>query len=92
MESGLTSINIPLGVKSIGDNVFSNCDNLTKFTIPSSVENFGDFIFAFCENLKTIYIHEKHKTLEVASKIFMGTNNILTSEDLDDSKVFVWFK
>ena len=91
MESGLTSINIPLGVKSIGDHVFSNCTNLTKVTIPSSVENFGDFIFVFCEKLKTVYVHEKHKTLEVAGKIFMGTNNILTSENLDDSKV-VWFK
>ncbi len=89
-ESGLTSINIPLGVKSIGNHVFSNCANLTKVTIPSSIEEFGDFIFVFCEKLKTVYVHEKHKTLEVASKIFMGTNNVLTSENLDDSKVIVW--
>lgn len=89
-NSGLKSIIIPLGVKSIGDAAFQKCQNLTSVTIPSSVESFGDFIFTFCNKLSTVRIHEKHKDIDVLAKIFMGTDNILVSDKIEECNAIIW--
>ena len=40
--SGLVSISIPVGVKSIGAHAFSGCINLKSITIPDSVKQIGE--------------------------------------------------
>ncbi|MBQ2553634.1 MAG: leucine-rich repeat domain-containing protein, partial [Prevotella sp.] len=52
----LTSINIPNGVKSIGNLAFTGCSSLTSIRIPDSVESIGDWAFSGCNVLKSIYI------------------------------------
>ncbi len=55
LENGaFTSINIPVGVESIGTGAFSNCSNLTAVTIPSTVTNIGSSVFNECTALTTI--------------------------------------
>lgn len=43
--SGLTSINIPDGVTTIGTFAFQDCSGLTSITIPAGVTNIGDYAF-----------------------------------------------
>ena len=52
----LTSVIIPEGVTSIGDNAFYECENLTSVTIPQSVTSIGSGAFSYCKNLTSIAI------------------------------------
>jgi len=46
-RSGLTSIEIPKGVETIGSGAFYHCDDLGAVTIPSSVTEIGPEAFAY---------------------------------------------
>lgn len=52
--SGLTSITIPNGVTSIGNNAFDGCSGLTSVTIPDSVTIIGYCAFYDCNSLTSI--------------------------------------
>ena len=54
--SELTTITIPDGVTSIGNEAFSNCSDLTSITIPASVTSIGSSAFSGCSNLASIMI------------------------------------
>ena len=43
--SGLTSIELPVGVTSIGDGAFFGCSGLTSIELPSGVTSIGDRAF-----------------------------------------------
>ena len=53
--SGLTSIEIPASVTSIGDYAFYKCSGLTSIVIPSSVTSIGNEAFEDCIGLKDVY-------------------------------------
>ena len=57
----LTSVTIPDGVTSIGNNAFSSCDNLTNVTFgnDSQLLEIGSLAFAFCYSLTSISIPNK---------------------------------
>ena len=46
--SGLTSLTIPSGVTSIGEDAFEGCSGLTSLTIPSGVTSISDGAFEYC--------------------------------------------
>ena len=52
----LTSVSIPSGVTTIGDNVFNGCTGLTSITIPNSVTTIGIAAFNGCTGLTSIII------------------------------------
>ena len=52
----LTSINIPEGVKIIGNEAFMGCSALTTIHIPDSVNSIGDRAFERCSSLTSIHI------------------------------------
>ena len=52
----MTSIVIPSGVTSIGEDIFRYCSGLTSVTIPDSVTNIGNRAFANCSGLTSINI------------------------------------
>ncbi len=52
--NSLSEINIPYGVKKIGDGAFCGYDNLTSITIPDSVTSIGYSAFQYCENLESV--------------------------------------
>ena len=54
--SGLTSMIIPSGVTSIGDEAFYGCSGLTSLTIPSSVTSIGELAFEGCRGLTSMTI------------------------------------
>ena len=55
-RSWATSVTIPSGVTSIGDDAFRDCSNLTSITIPSSVTSIGGSAFSGCSSLTSVTI------------------------------------
>ena len=53
---GCATTNIPNSVISIGDEAFSDCDNLISITIPNGVKYIGRESFANCYKLRSITI------------------------------------
>ena len=63
MSSGLTSIIIPDGVKSVGSQAFSFCDNLKMAYISKSVEKLDHGAFQQCYHLASVVIENGVKEL-----------------------------
>ena len=55
---GLTSIEIPNSVTSIGDYAFSSCTGLTSIEIPNSVTSIGSSAFYSCSGLTAVHISD----------------------------------
>ena len=55
-QCSITSITIPEGVTSIGNNAFLDCESLTSINIPSSVNSICYKAFQNCDNLDAVYI------------------------------------
>lgn len=53
-DSGLRSVTIPDGVKTVGSSAFYGCGYLASATIPASVTVIGSNAFTFCGDLKNI--------------------------------------
>ena len=56
MTQSLSSINLPQGLESIGDDAFMACINLTSVVIPEGVRYLGCSAFAQCSNLTSVTI------------------------------------
>ncbi len=52
--SGLTSIEIPNSVTSIGEKAFYNCSGLASVTFPEGLINIGDNAFQYCPQLSCL--------------------------------------
>ena len=71
---GLTSITLPDGLKSIGEDTFAYCDNLASITIPSSVTEIGSYAFAYCDKLTTVTI--LNGMTSISDGTFCGCSNL----------------
>ena len=60
----LTSVTIPNGVTSIGEETFSGCSNLTSVTIPNSVTTIGEEAFRECSSLTSVTIPNNVASIE----------------------------
>ena len=65
--TGLTSIEIPNSVTSIGASAFSNCTGLTNVTIGNSVERIGYCAFSGCTGLTSIVIPDSVTSIGIAA-------------------------
>eukprot|EP00729_Bicosta_minor_P032644 gene32644-biopygen26460 len=62
--SGLTSVMIPAGVKTIGGSAFAFCSGLTSVTIPAGVKTIGTSAFIDCSGLTSVTIPAGVKTID----------------------------
>lgn len=51
-------VDVPEGIKAIGDNAFFDCETIVKVSLPSSLVWIGHQAFSRCPNLKEITIEE----------------------------------
>ena len=79
--TGLTSVNIPNSVTSIGNDAFSGTD-LTSIDIPDSVKSIGEDAFNSCRGLTSVNIGNSVKS--IGNKAFSGCRG-LTSIDIPGS-------
>lgn len=76
MCMALESVNIPAGVKTIGENAFQNCMALTGITFPEGLESIGANAFYGCYSLEELVLPETLTTLGESS--FDGCDGIVT--------------
>ena len=55
--SGLTSLNLPVGITSIGNYAFSGCSGLTSLNLPAGITEIGQGAFQYCSGLTSITLH-----------------------------------
>ena len=80
--TGLTSIDIPNDVTSIGEWTFSGCSGLTSIDIPNSVTSIGVWAFSGCSGLTSIAI--PNSVTSIGSSAFSGCTG-LTSIEIPNS-------
>ena len=68
---GLTSLTLPAGITSIGDDAFSYCSGLTSLNLPAGITEIGDHAFQHCSGLTSIYVYAE-KVPKIDSKAFEG--------------------
>lgn len=74
--TGISEIEIPQSVKSIGAFAFLNCKKLCNVTLPDSIFSIEEGTFKGCEQLATINLPHCLKTL--GSSAFSGCKNLKT--------------
>ena len=62
--NNLVSIDIPNGIKSVGDRAFEGCRSLISIIIPDGVTDIQDGAFAYCSELTNITIHDSVKHID----------------------------
>ena len=63
-DTTITSVTIPDGIITIGDDAFHDCSNLTgELIIPDSVTTIGDGAFYYCDNLTELTIGNSVTTI-----------------------------
>ena len=72
--SGLISVTIPNGVRSIGEDAFSYCSRLTSITIPDSVTSIGGYAFYGCSGLTSITIPDS--VMSIGDGAFLECPNL----------------
>ena len=70
--SGLTSIEIPNSVTSIGREAFSGCSGLTSIEIPNSVTSIGSEAFSDCSGLTSVTINSN----AIASETYTSSSSM----------------
>ncbi|MDE5623602.1 MAG: leucine-rich repeat protein [Alistipes sp.] len=60
-NKSLTSVKLPLTLKTIGNAAFQYCSSLTSITIPNSVTTIGERAFSGCNRLTGVYITDMAK-------------------------------
>ena len=67
----MTSLSLPSGITSIGDEAFSGCSGLTSLILPSSLTSIDREAFSGCSGLTSIYVYAE-KLPNMKSDVFDG--------------------
>ena len=57
LATDLTEVALPEGLTHIGNDAFTNCNNLKAITIPASVTSIGANSFAGCRRIRDVYCY-----------------------------------
>lgn len=83
--SGVTEVQLPEGLLSIGDSAFMNCKQLSSINIPASVTNISSGAFRGCDSLRSITIPEG--LTEISDNAFLGAG--LTEVTIPESVLVI---
>ena len=76
--TGLTSINIPSNVTSLGMYCFYNCSGLTSINLPKELANIGVSVFQGCINLNTIILNWTDSVPISYTKLMYGSPSTIS--------------
>lgn len=71
---GITSIELPESVTTLGTYAFANCKSLKNFKYPPLLTTVPDYCFYNCASLESVELHEGIKT--VGSRVFEGCTSL----------------
>lgn len=75
--TNLQNITLPEGLKTIGNEVFSDCQSLESINFPSTIESLGEKTFEDCENLKTVNFAENTtKLTTIKNRAFSNCSSL----------------
>ena len=60
----ITSVEIPEGLKIIGEYAFCECPFLKQVRVSSTVETIGVSAFYYCDNITSIIVDDRNKTFD----------------------------
>ncbi len=89
--SGITEVNLSIGLESIGKSAFYGCTGLTEIEVPNSVTEIGEKAFKGCENLKKVTLPFVGRTRDASGEeatfeyIFQGMFMNLTEVIITDA-------
>ena len=72
----VTSVMVPAGVTTIGDEAFMNCSALTSVTLPYGVESLGIAVFYKCSSLTSITLPGSISSIDFNTFIFTGIDSM----------------
>ncbi|HJJ47329.1 MAG TPA: leucine-rich repeat domain-containing protein, partial [Methanocorpusculum sp.] len=72
----ITSVKIPVGVRSINNDAFSGCSGLRRVNLPDTITHIGDYAFWECSNLSSLKIPLKLK--HIGNGTFAGCVSLST--------------
>lgn len=58
-NTGITSLDLPEGMESIGIGAFYNCEKMTELKLPESLTTLNNGAFAFCKGLTAVTLPNK---------------------------------
>lgn len=61
---GMHTLELGIGVKTLGSHCFQNCTGLKQVVLPIGMESVGEYAFVGCENIKDLNIPYGVKTIE----------------------------
>lgn len=53
-QYGVTKINLPETITTVGELAFAYCESLTEVNLPEGIESFGPAVFGACESLTSV--------------------------------------
>ena len=74
--SGLMSVSIGSGIKTINNGAFRGCSSLTSVTIPNTVTSIGDYAFYDCNGLTTLIVGRGVQ--RIGQYAFQGCSSLAT--------------
>lgn len=74
-ESSVRTVTFADSITSIGNSVFSGCNNLTSITIPANITDFGLGVFGSCKNLSSVTIEAPLST--IPESMFWGCSDLV---------------
>ena len=84
----LTSIDIPAGIKTIGDSAFANCEQLAHITLPEGLERVGKYAFQYCYKLTKLTIPSTVKSLTYSFYYCTGLKELELYANVNYTKSF----
>lgn len=82
--TSIEELEIPEGVKEIGDNAFANNDALVKVVLPDSIEKMSDGVFKNCNELREVTW--TNSLSMIPEDTFMGCDNLTTINNAEAIK------
>ena len=76
--TGLSEVELPSNLTSIGNNAFQNCSSLSKIELPSGLTTIGDNAFNGCSNIKKLYFPSNLNT--IGKSAFQGCSGLMEVE------------